>query len=118
MFSVTVGWYQNADHVHRQFQLRETLPTLETVQTAITKAYQRRFVELQGSSGGGKIVNRVEVAVHKGIEYLIPLLEFSKLQSIYLELRRKREEAKESGLGAASVVSVRWPCDLPAIYNC
>jgi hypothetical protein len=56
--------------------------------------------------------------VHKGLEYLIPLLEFSKLQSIYLELRRKREEAKESGLGAASVVSVRSPRDLPAIYNC
>jgi hypothetical protein len=66
-------------------------------------------VELQDFDGGAKVVTRVEAAVHKGIEYLIPLLEFSKLQSIYLDLLQKREEAKESGLGASSVVSVTWP---------
>lgn len=66
-------------------------------------------MELQDFDRGAKVVTRVEAAVHKGIEYLIPLLEFSKLQSIYLDLLQKREEAKESGLGASSVVSVTWP---------
>lgn len=57
-----------------------------------------------------KSISRMESAVHKGLEYLIPLLEFAKLQQVYLDTLKRREEAKVTGKGAASVMPVRQQC--------
>jgi hypothetical protein len=109
---------RHADHVHHQNVIRETLPSLEPVQNALTKTYKRRFPELEDSEIGRKNVTRLESAVLKGLDYLIPLLEFAKLQSIYLDLHQQRTAATASGKGAASVMSVRSPWCLLAIHNC
>lgn len=84
----------------------------------MTKIYKRRFAELQASDAGQKHVNSVERAVHNGLEYLIPLVEFGKLQAIYLDLGDRRAEAAASGQGARNVVAVKYLYIPPAVYNC
>ena len=118
MSCTIVDGVRGTNHVDHQSLLRETLPSLDTVQGALTRTYRRRFPDLEDSEAGQKNVSRVEAAVHRGLEYLIPLMEFAKLQSIYLDLQRKRTEAAASGRGAASVMSVRLPCYALAVYNC
>jgi hypothetical protein len=94
--------------VSHQKALRETLPTLDPVQTAVTRAYKRRFPDIQGTETGDQIVDRLEKTVHKGLEYLIPLLEFAKLQAEYLDIEARREAARADGKGASSVMPVTY----------
>jgi hypothetical protein len=74
----------------------------------VTRAYRRRFADLQGTETGDRIVRRLETTVHKGLEYLIPLLEFARLQEEYLKIEDQREVARAAGKGVSSVMSVRY----------
>lgn len=53
------------------------------------------------------MISRMDSAVHRGLEYLIPLLEFARLQQAYLDIKHKREQAKEEGKGRALIMPVR-----------
>jgi hypothetical protein len=79
--------------------------------------YKRRFTDLEGSEAGTKNINRLESAVHQSLEYLIPLVEFTKLQQMYLFVIEKRDEATSLGKGASSVMTVKYSHDPLGIYN-
>lgn len=115
MSSTIVDRGRNAKPGHEQQLLRETLPSLEHVQTAVTKTYRRRFPDLQDSEAGARNISRVEARVHKGLEYLIPLVEFAKLQGIYLDLVKKRSAGSAAG---SSLIWVRRSCYGHGICNC
>lgn len=80
---------------------------MEPLHHAVTRAYRRRFPDIQGTDMGDRTVERLEVAVHRGLDYLVPFIEFSKLQTIYLTILERRETAKETGRGASSVMTVK-----------
>jgi hypothetical protein len=118
MSCIIVDEIRGINHVDYQSLLRETLPSLNTVQKALIKTYRRRFFNLENSEAGQKNVGRVKAAMHRGLKYLIFLMEFVKLQSIYLNLQRKRTETAASERGAVSVMSIRLPCYALVVYNC
>jgi hypothetical protein len=79
---------------------------LEPVHAAVGKIYRRRFSEIMEAEAGQKTVERLQSTVSKGLEYLVPLLEFSRLQQIYFSIKQQRGAAA-GGRGAASVMPVR-----------
>jgi superfamily I DNA and/or RNA helicase len=58
--------------------------------------------------------SQAQVVVH---EYLIPLMEFARLQAIHLDVVQKRTTASLIGKGTRGILPVKCPCDPLAIYN-